>query len=342
MRVVLFVFAKNEELYIEDFMIYYYNLGIDYIYILDNNDNDKEPSLRDFLNNSQKIKDYRHKYLIEHEEYQRKSYQNCYKNHKDEFDWFLVVDIDEFLDLNGYCNNIKELLLKHKDNEMISFKWVTYGDNELIERDMSKPVYEVFTKKANFMFENNHKTIFNKSKIDKYVEQYGIDNINFNHVLITHKEHKIFFYKKSLLISNTLESNSILENRPFIRHIRTYSLKEYLDQKYRIKYFSLTNINKGDIRRYLLSLYYFKINQWTPEKQQYIEEYRKKNNIIRTLCIFKSFEQFNKYSKKFNNICVYICGKHFENIVFKENYIFQGINSLKTIIYDFDNIVFIK
>ena len=119
-KVALFLFAKNEELYIEDFMIYYYKLGIDYIYILDNNDINKKPSLSEFLSNSNKLKDYKDKYLIEHSNEQLKAYQNCYKNHKDEFDWFLVVDTDEFLDLNGCYANIKDLINEHKDEAMIS------------------------------------------------------------------------------------------------------------------------------------------------------------------------------------------------------------------------------
>ena len=377
MRIHLVAIAKNEETYIEDWMIYYFELGFDKIIIYDNNDyiskifknthndvsskdlnttekffnkdnhkndvkqiDNKEntlkdcKNLKDFLRDSDKLESYQDRYeVIEWKGKQNVAYYEYWNKHKDEFDWLLVCDIDEFLvykdtsskdtsdkiQSQKVSKDIKQFLEKYNDSKILSIRCIEYGDNDLIERDMSKSAYEVFTLRACKRFESFCKTFYNSHLVKELKTSCGHYLLENNHVF----------------------RNIIPHNIICIRHLRTYSLKEYLDKKYRVKHQSIASTN--NIRRYLLSLYYFKINQWTPEKQRYVEEYRKKNNIIRTLYIFKSFEQFNKYSKKFNDICVYICGNPFEKLRrAKSDFIFQGIETLRTIIYDFDNIVFIK
>ena len=350
LKVHLVAIAKNEELYIEDWMLYYFNLGIDFIYIYDNNDINKKPSLSEFLSNSNKLKDYKDKYLIIKWQWsQNDAYKNCWNNFSNDFDWLMINDIDEFIDLNGCSNaffkqlrneeiletdyekytNIKQLLENYKNNKLVSLKWIEYGDNEIIQRDMSESAYEAFNNKSCYTYEKCLKSCFNKHLIKNFKTICG-------HVLLENNK----------IISNSInneETNSwrlkypLLENEPFIRHFRTYSLKEYLDQKYRVKHQQCLDF---DIRRYLLSLYYFKINQWTEQKQKYIEEYRKKNNIVRTLYVCDK-ETYKKYGF-LKNKCCYVYGKPFENInKLKNDYKFQGINQLIEIIYDFDYIVFL-
>lgn len=144
MNIHLVLFAKNEEDYIEDFMIYYYNLGIDYIAIYDNNDDSNK--LPKFISNSTKLQKYKDNYLIKHIKTYRGNQIRAYKdyifNYNKNFNHLLIVDTDEFLDLNNYCNNIRELIEKNKNYQYISFRRINYDDNDIIERDMSTSVLE--------------------------------------------------------------------------------------------------------------------------------------------------------------------------------------------------------
>ena len=348
MIVHLCCIAKNEELYIEDWMIHYFNLGIDFIYIYDNND-DKSTLLK-LLSHSNKLKKYKKKFLrIPFINKQNDAYRDCYKRFSDNFDWLLICDIDEFIDLNDCSNaffkklrneevlesdyqkyaNIKQLLENYKDSQILSLKCVEYGDNDLIERDMTKSAYEIFDKKAFRQTSRISKTFFNKHLIEKFDTRCG-------HYLIEHRVKKFNFINQNEKVINNYK-HKLLENEPFIRHIRSYSLKEYLDQKYRVKH----QLEIKDIRRYLLSLYYFKLNKWTIEKQSYIDEYKKNHNIIRTLYMMNE-ETYEKYKNIFNDQYVYIYNQDDEFISStKIDLIFKGIKALKMIIYDFDNIVFI-
>lgn len=172
MKIHLVAIAKSEEAYIEDWMLYYYNLGIDYICIYDNNDyslsdyssrfitlstlKDKISStnkefydyslfkdckdLKDFLTKSNRLKSYQDKYeVIKWNKNQAQAYKHYLNTHKDTFDWLLICDIDEFIDLNFY-KDFKDLIHKNNNLKYISFKWINYDDNDLIERDMSKPM----------------------------------------------------------------------------------------------------------------------------------------------------------------------------------------------------------
>ena len=110
-KVAICTMAKKENLYIKEYVDYYIKLGINHIYIYDNNDDNTE-KISDIIGNSYKyyvtiyenIKDIiNNKSLI---------YTNCYNNIKDKFHWIFFNDIDEYLvikkdNLNSYLSNKK-------------------------------------------------------------------------------------------------------------------------------------------------------------------------------------------------------------------------------------------
>ena len=69
------------------------NLGVDHIFIYDDNDIKEEK----FLNaiTPSKLKNVSLLPSIEHSQY--KSFTDCYNNNMNNFDWFLMFDLDEFL-----------------------------------------------------------------------------------------------------------------------------------------------------------------------------------------------------------------------------------------------------
>ena len=312
MIVHLCCIVKDEELYIEDWMLYYYNLGVDFIYIY-NNDNDKT-ILPNLLYKSNKLKDFTYNFIIiPWINNQNDAYRHCWNRFSKDFDWLILNDIDEYIDLNGCSNgffkklkneeiletdyekytNIKQLLEHYKDSKLLSLKWIIYDDNDLIERDMSKTVFETFTRKNNKTDDKSYKSIFNKNLIKKF-------DTNAGHGLIENKWYTNPINNKETRNTDKIKYD-VLENEPFIRHIITYSLKEYLDQKYRRIFF---DNSKHFIHYNLLNVRYFCYNNKTEEKLKYIKEYKRKNNITKIIYIC-SKDIYNKLFKTFDNrICL--------------------------------------
>lgn len=267
MQVVLCALAKNEHLYINDFVKWYVNLGFDKLYIYDNDDNDK-PRIKDFIEpkylEKVEIIDIRgmRKNRLQHQ-----TYTMFYNTHK--FDWCLFCDIDEFL---FGVNNIKDFLSKpiYRNAEQIRIKWKLFGDDDLIERDMSKPVYEIF--------HNEIKSSLNKNLIDKgtleiqgkSIVKGGLKNV------VIQSPHFASFLMRNHILKSVLPSGKLCFSKVvimedysnetvYLHHYMTKSLSEFINQK-----INRTDAVFGD---YIISMdYYWRINKKTDEKLKYIQE----------------------------------------------------------------------
>ena len=89
--------GKRENLYAKEFINYYIKLGVDKIFIYDDNDLNEE-SFMDVFNKLGEYKNfieiYKNASTIKH---QSNAFTDCYNKNKDNFDWFLMIDMDEFL-----------------------------------------------------------------------------------------------------------------------------------------------------------------------------------------------------------------------------------------------------
>ena len=88
--------GKLENLYVKEFINYYIKLGIDKIFIYDDNDFNSEKI-------SDAIGDIYRKYVVVYENIkndiknQSDAFTQCYNSNKNNYDWFLMVDMDEYL-----------------------------------------------------------------------------------------------------------------------------------------------------------------------------------------------------------------------------------------------------
>ena len=98
-KIALCTMGKDENLYVEEFIEYYVKLGVNHLFIYDDNENNTE-KIFDIMN-----KQYQ-KYVTIFEtnifkiNNQTSAFTECYNNHKKEFDWFIMVDMDEYLYIN--------------------------------------------------------------------------------------------------------------------------------------------------------------------------------------------------------------------------------------------------
>jgi len=267
MKVAVCVIARSEDNYINEWCHYHLDLGFDHIYIYDNN-NAEDPDIRNFIDKD--IMDYITIVDVQGQfghSAQTQWYMSFYDEYKNTFDWCAFFDVDEFLDLGGECNNnVKEFLAqdKFKNFEQIAIKWRMFGDDGVIERDMSIPVHEFFKI-------NNDAREGPNSLLGKVIIRGGLPELAFKSC---HGDGK---FKSCLPSGRAYPSIRYImrydKEKVYLNHYRTKTLKEWLETKFlrgnRIH--SSTAVTPRS--------YFFKVNEWTQEKQDFLDKWLKEHNM---------------------------------------------------------------
>ncbi len=255
-KICICAIAKCENKYINDWVNYHLNSGIDEIHIYDNNDKSYSPVENCIKINSGRVVIHK---IPDAKNFQRGVYTKFYIQNKDRFDWIIFIDIDEFINLNNQYTSIKEFLNDKLfyDTDVIRLKWKIFGDGDLITRDINIPVYKGITKPSN-------NTIFNSQA--KCIVRGGLDNVIFesvhypliNGVVPKQKlpNGKITYGK----ISINEKSNGICLN-----HYMTKTIAEFIDQK-------LARGTDACFPERVIDFdYFWKINDKTANKLNYIK-----------------------------------------------------------------------
>ena len=142
LKVALCRMGKQENLYIKEFINHYIKLGVDKIFIYDDNDLNTE-KFKDVITKKERkyvviydnIKEYIHN--------QEEAFTTCYSDHKKDFDWFIIVDIDEFLIIGN--DTLKHYLSNNVFDkcDFIKINCVMPTDNNHIHYE-NKPLFERF------------------------------------------------------------------------------------------------------------------------------------------------------------------------------------------------------
>ena len=121
--------AKNEELYLKEWLDHHYALGFDHVYLIDNND---KPGLKSFLAS------YLDKALLTIIDFhgikpsnQSAAYEYCLANYAKETRWMAFIDIDEFVMLKK-DSDIRSFLSHYMHYPAILMNWVMYGSNNQV------------------------------------------------------------------------------------------------------------------------------------------------------------------------------------------------------------------
>ena len=139
LKVCLFTPARNENKYIKEYVEYYKKLGVDKIFIYDNNDEngDKFGEILEGCvgGNFVKIKNWRgiNKSLL-------RMMNSCYNKYSEDYDWIIFSEVDDFIYLKIYTN-IKDFLIEEKFDkcDKIYLNYIYHTDNDLYHYE-DKPV----------------------------------------------------------------------------------------------------------------------------------------------------------------------------------------------------------
>ena len=277
LKIALCTMGKLENLYVKEFILYYKKLGIDKIFIYDDNDinsekiNDVNP-LKNYAIVYEKIKDR----IKNHSD----AYTDCYNNNKNKYNWFLMIDMDEYLII------VNDTLKKYLSNpifnkcDFIKFHWMIPTDNNLLYYD-NRTLFERF------------KGPYKKSIYVKTIIKGGINNLIFNcHSPLQSPERNISCSNVGkVLRSKRIDKKKyrpINIEKAYIIHYKFKSTEEFIN-KYKRGY---SNWHKNKTKHLLKKLNnYLKYNKRTKKKLRYIE-YKLKINLS------KYYKKRNKKNKK--------------------------------------------
>ena len=238
--VAVIVCAKQEELYIDEWIQWYQKLGVDKIFIADNN-----------LKNYPNLKTYLQKYndveVFDYKEYpsvQMSAYKDIFMRERNNYDWFIFCDVDEFLHIPAANNNIKEWLQweQYQSVDAICIYWRMYDDNDLFTYD-PRPVQERFTRLSNTHYCKNGEYFQVKSIIR------GKTNLNY----VFTDPHYILDYDQDITTCNVLGEFVFKYDHPeelsehykiaYFAHFFGKTIEEFLNNKYAKGDSLITRIN---------------------------------------------------------------------------------------------------
>ena len=185
---------------------------------------------------------------------QLQSMNECYQKHNKEYDWFIIYDLDEFIFLKN-IDNIKLYLKQIHFNkcQVIHLNWVIHSDNNYIyyTNKSLKKRFPNITQSLDYSIDIKS-IIRGKIKTNITSQHYlnpkliscdGFGKIKKNFTLKSNKDYKYYY----------------------IDHYYFKSTEEFIDKIMR------SNASNGKKNRLGIFPYYFRKNQITLEKINYIE-----------------------------------------------------------------------
>lgn len=228
---------------INDWVNYYINLGFDRIFIVDNNDKDKKYNI-----NNEKVTTIENS-SIHHSTQLREFIQGFFKNDYN-YDYLLVCDDDEFLNLGEY-KDIREFVNDYSDYDSISFRWDILNDNGYIyisDEPEHKSLREIY------------KTSSGKRDAVKTMYKLPKEYSKFNDALIKTRPkyntvHKINYGKEIEIPVDICD----------MKHYITYCMERFLIKKANY-IFTYNYLHESHLR------YFLSFNEYSDEKcKAYVE-----------------------------------------------------------------------
>lgn len=178
--------------YLIEWIDYHRNIGVDKFIIYDN---ESETPIKDVLSEYSNIVIINN---INGLNMQIKAYNHCIENNKNDFDWIIFIDDDEFI----VCKDIRVFLNKNNDFDCIKLKWKTFGSNSYKIKP-ENGLLKSFIKRLpdNNPFNNQVKLIVKPNQISEFISPHecrfknnnvkilkDLNNIYINHYFLKSEE----------------------------------------------------------------------------------------------------------------------------------------------------------
>ena len=253
-KVCICTIGKNENKYVREFVKYYKKLGVDKIFLYDNNDLDGEnfdKVIHDYIKNGyvQFNTNYRGMPKIQYT-----IFNHCYRENKLLYDWFIFYDFDEFIHLTNFTS-IKKYLgdNRFKKCNVVYLFNIIHTDNDQIYYE-NKPLFERF---PNFTFNYSRKL-----GITKIIIRGNLSKINFTNPHVINNK----YYCNSFGYKTELKDQELYNEYFYYDHFYFKSTEEYYNK---LKRGGVTSGKKIFVPK-IFDLY-FSVNKLTKKKIDYLE-----------------------------------------------------------------------
>lgn len=191
--------AKDEDRYLDEWIMYHIGIGIDHIFIYDNGS--KNP-ISEFI--KRYPDDIQSKITVidfsgEYNDIQTDCYSHYLENYSQLSTWTAFIDADEFINIAHY-NSINEFLRQYDKVSVIAMDFVEFNANGQVKYE-DKPVRERFTKRSEVENPDYAPKVFVKcSRIDSFETHYPMYCSKRFRAIDTDKETSIYlehYYTKS-------------------------------------------------------------------------------------------------------------------------------------------------
>lgn len=249
MKVAIVAIAKNENNYINEWIDWHLGIGVDHIYVCDNNDTEKI----NINNDKVDIINYRGKKKV-----QPFAYTALFARFKRNYDWIAFIDIDEFIVVEK--GDIKEFLNRFCDVDIVRLCWRLYdGGNEVDIKGDDWSVMKRFTREFRSKENCYGKSIIN-CKIrwmGGWIRGHGYFKDNL--IVVNARGEKC--KNKDMIIGDT----PIWEGA-WINHYPTKTIGEFIRQKY------WRGGPNGNDSKYKSLNYFFRYNPYNADIEKYGKE----------------------------------------------------------------------
>lgn len=265
MKTCVVAIGRRENLYAREFVEHYKNLGFDNVIILDNNYGEEEhfeEVLSDYIESGFVIiENYRDQVKP-----QMRGYTEMYAKYKNDYDWIAFYDFDEFLFIEGM--NVKEWLSTFPDDcQEVLTNWLCMTDNNLVHYD-PRPLVERFTEAMDVMKPVQYS--FPDDCHVKSIIRGGLD-VNFGGNPHT-PDTPLVAYNASGLRCQNSPWQPIDFRKAHLRHFTTKTIEEWVTRKMEV---GTPDREKKDFLPFYKDRF-FKYNQLTKEKEEFLKNYKKK------------------------------------------------------------------
>lgn len=206
--------ARREEKYFKEWIEHHLRLGIEHIFIYDNND---EEGLEAFLKGVLSEEDFGKIEVIPWRKpmalQQYEAMNDCVEKHKYDVKWLLSIDLDEFLVLE---EPMSEFLDEFAEASQVYFSWESIGADGQIYYE-NKPLSERFQKRFDCKDKGQGKVMFRPERL-KYWGIHGAAMMKGKTVNVLHEE----------IIPP--DSFNRIYKTAWIKHYFTKSLQEWVEK----------------------------------------------------------------------------------------------------------------
>ncbi|MCL2848261.1 MAG: glycosyltransferase family 92 protein [Firmicutes bacterium] len=209
--------ARQEEKYFKEWIEHHLRIGIEFIYIYDNNDVSDKGKLEKFLQSALSLEDFsKIKVIPWHEAMlfqQFEALNDCVEKHKSDIKWLLSIDLDEFFIVE---KPMAEFLEDFSYASQVYFSWESIGADGQLHYE-NKPVVKRFKNTFDCKDYGQGKIMFRPKRLKQW-SIHSAELFQGKTVNVLHKEIEV------------PDSYNHIYKTAWIKHYFTKSLEEWMEK----------------------------------------------------------------------------------------------------------------